>query len=283
MKNIILFYLFLLASPYAFTQQSQLSDHNSQKGKMYFYWGWNRSLYSKSDITFTGADYGFEIKNVIAKDRQSVFGADPYLNPARATIPQYNFRLGYFISNHWDISFGIDHMKYVVQDYQTVKISVFDDSPLTPYEGVYNDYDISTTSDFLLFEHTDGLNYINLGIRRSDNIVALDWVAFNLTEGIGAGALYPKTNTTLFRKERYDEFHWSGYSFDVMVGINAKFFDVFFIQSELKGGYVNMPNIRTTNSTDDKASQSFFFGQINILFGGIIHLSPNSKRKQPTN
>lgn len=282
MKNIFLVHLILLASTYAFTQQSYQVDPDAQKGKLYFYWGWNRSLYSKSDITFTGADYGFEIKNVVAKDRQSGFGVDPYFNPARATIPQYNFRLGYFISNHWDISFAIDHMKYVVQDYQTVKISVFDDSKLTPYDGTYNDYDISTTSDFLLFEHTDGLNYINLAVRRSDNIATIKRLAINLTEGLGAGALYPKTNTTLFRQERYDEFHWSGYGFDAMVGVNAKFLDVFFIQTELKGGYINMPKIRTTNSTTDKASQSFFFGQINILFGGIIHLAANSKRKQPT-
>jgi len=233
-------------------------------------------LYSKSDFTFTGADYGFEIKDVVAKDRQSPFGIDPYLNPARATIPQYNFRLGYFINNHWDISFGIDHMKYVVQDNQTIKISVFDDSPLTPYDGTYNNYDISTTSDFLLFEHTDGLNYINAAFRRSDNIATIEWLSFNFTEGVGIGALYPKTNTTLFRKERYDEFRWSGFGFDAMVGVNAKFLNVFFVQSELKGGYINMPNIRTTNSTADKASQLFYFGQINILFGGIIHLSQDS-------
>ena len=27
------------------------------------------------------------------------------------TIPQYNFRLGYYLNDHWNVSLGIDHMK----------------------------------------------------------------------------------------------------------------------------------------------------------------------------
>jgi hypothetical protein len=38
-----------------------------------------------------------------------------------------------------------------------------------------------------------------------------------------------------------------------------------------------MPDIRTTLSIDDKASQSFFFSQLNIVIGGIINLNKKTK------
>lgn len=77
----------------------------------------------------------------------------------------------------------------------------------------------------------------------------------------------PKTNTTLLNNERYDEFHLSGYGINATVGINVSFFNYFFVQTELKGGYINMPDIRTTQSPLDNASQDFFFAQLNIVFG----------------
>jgi hypothetical protein len=30
------------------------------------------------------------------------------------TIPQTNFRMGYFISDHYSLAIGVDHMKYVL-------------------------------------------------------------------------------------------------------------------------------------------------------------------------
>jgi hypothetical protein len=35
------------------------------------------------------------------------------------TIPQTNFKLGYFINDHYSIALGADHMKYVVTQDQT--------------------------------------------------------------------------------------------------------------------------------------------------------------------
>ncbi len=74
------------------------------------------------------------------------------------------------------------------------------------------------------------------------------------------------------RKERYDDFHVAGYGISAKAGLNFTFFKHFFIQTELKGGYINMPDIRTTHNTDDKASQDFYFIQTIIAFGGIFRI-----------
>jgi hypothetical protein len=247
---------------------------------LYFYWGWNWDQFSKSDIRFTGTDYDFTLSKVVANDRQSPFAFNIYLNPANMTIPQYNFRVGYFIKNNWDISFGIDHMKYVMQNDQTVEISGNIKNTGTEYDGDYSGEDIVLTKDFLQFEHTDGLNYGNLEVRRSDQIFDFNKTKINFTGGLGFGLLIPRTNTTLLNNERYDEFHFAGYGLHAVAGINVTFFNKFFVQSEIKGGFIDMPDIRTTNSTSDKGRQDFFFSQINVVIGGIINL--NKKTKVPS-
>lgn len=262
--------LTIIFTSLAFCQKQPSSKKSSHKGEFYIYWGWNRAGYSNSDINFSGNNYNFTLKEVTANDRQSDFDPSIYFVPTRASIPQYNFRMGYFITDNYNISLGMDHMKYVVNQNQVVKISGYISNTGTEYDGTYDNDDITITDDFLLFEHTDGLNYVNLEARRFDEIFDLNKVKINLTEGLGLGLLIPRTNTTLLNNERYDEFHLAGYGIDGIIGVNVSIIDLFFVQTEFKGGYINMPSIRTTNSESDGASQHFFFSQLNIVFGVTI-------------
>jgi hypothetical protein len=193
------------------------------------------------------------------------------------TIPQTNMRIGYFISDHFNISIGFDHMKYVMYNDRRVDYSGY-----YPNAGSYNENpangQLTLDEDFLLFEHTDGLNYINTEIARVDDISSIfkirntDKFQINLTEGIGGGFLYPKTNTTLLGKERHDDFNVAGFGLAAKVGLNFTFFKYFFIQTELKGGYIEMNNIRTTNDSADSAEQNFWFLQRILTIGGIFRI-----------
>ena len=270
---------FCVFSQYTFSQETvenpeKYTAHN--KGKFYIFWGGNRESFSKSDIRFKGADYDFTLHNVAAHDKPKGFHID-YFNPARMTIPQTNLRIGYFISDHYNISIGFDHMKYVMYNDRRVSYSGYYPNP-----GTYNenpaDGELTLDEDFLLFEHTDGLNYVNTEISRVDDISKLfrigntDKIQVNITEGIGGGFLYPKTNTTLLGKDRYDEFNIAGYGVSVKVGLNVTFFKYFFIQTELKGGYIEMNNIRTTQDKADSAEQNFWFLQKILTIGGIFRI-----------
>ncbi|MFN8254578.1 MAG: hypothetical protein U0W24_02740 [Bacteroidales bacterium] len=279
MKKIKSIFIFLmLFSVKGLSQPQSLNNQvRSRKGDLYFYWGWNWSWYSNSDIEYKGSGYDFKLYNVIANDRQTPFDWNTYFNPMRITIPQYNFRLGYFLNNHYDISIGVDHMKYVVQQEQMVKISGNISNTETQYDGSYSNDDILITEGFLKFEHTDGLNYVNFELRRYDQVIDWNKVKIGLTEGAGTGFLLPRTNTTLLNKQRYDEFHLAGYGISAVFGVNILIYKYFFIQSEVKGGFIHMPDIRTTMSESDKASQHFFFGQANILFGANFNLSRKNK------
>lgn len=246
------------------------------KGKIYVYWGGNRDFYTNSNIHFKGENYDFTLNDVKAHDKPKGWHVD-YVNPARMTIPQTNLRVGYFITDKYNISLGVDHMKYVMYNDKTVGYS-----GNYPDRGSYgeavSDGNILLTEDFLKFEHTDGLNYVNIEFSRVDDfskylgIRDTDKVQFNFTGGIGAGVLYPKTNSTLMNKDRHDDFHISGYGISAKVGLNITFWKYIFVQTELKGGYINMGDIRTTHSSVDKASQSFLFGETVIAVGGIFRV-----------
>ncbi len=270
---------FCVFSQYAFSQETvetpeKYTAHN--KGKFYIFWGGNRETYSKSDINFKGSDYNFTIYDVEAHDKPKGWNLD-YVNPARMTIPQTNFRIGYFINDHYNISIGLDHMKYVMNNNKRVNYSGYYPNAGSYDENPTNDQ-LTLTEDFLLFEHTDGLNYISTEVSRVDDIskyIGLpntDKFQINITEGLGGGFLYPKTNATLLEKERHDDFHISGYGLSAKAGLNITFFKYFFIQAELKGGYINMNDIRTTKDPIDKASQDFWFFQRTIALGGIFRI-----------
>jgi len=270
--------------------------HN--KGKFFVSWGGNRESYTKSDVNFRGKDYNFTVNDMKAHDKPKGYHID-YVNPANMTIPQTNFRMGYFFSDHYSVAIGWDHMKYVMTQNQianvTGNINLPADQAGSYYNGDYNNTPVDMSQHgaqeggiaggtqgnppaFLMYEHTDGLNYINTEVSRHDDISKLfgitntDKVQINLTEGLGAGLLYPKTNTTLLGKERHDDFHISGYGLSAKAGINFTFFKYFYLQGELKGGYINMQDIKTTRSNDDSASQDFFFLQRIIAVGGIFRI-----------
>jgi hypothetical protein len=255
-------------------KKERYTAHN--KGKFTVSWGGNREKFTDSDIHFIGDDYNFVVNNATAHDKPKGWHID-YITPGRMTVPQTNFKLGYFVTDKYSISIGVDHMKYVMTQNQTANITgVIDGNP--PFNGSYANTPTVLTEDFLMFEHTDGLNYVYSEFARQDDISHwfgiknTDKFQVNINEGFGIGVLYPKTNTTLLGKERYDEFHVSGYGTSLKAGINLTFFKYFTIEGVLKGGYINMQDIRTTKSTSDKAKQEFFFGETIIAFGGIFRL-----------
>ncbi|CAM2938330.1 hypothetical protein SAMN05444143_11275 [Flavobacterium succinicans] len=277
MKTSYYYFVLFLTTTIAFAQENTTERYTAHnKGKFFISWGGNRESYSKSDVTFTGKDYRFTVADMRAHDKPKGWHID-YINPTKMTIPQTNLRLGYFFSDHYSVAIGVDHMKYVMTQNQTANVTGQINGPI--HNDIYNNTPVDFSDEsFLTFEHTDGLNYINTEVSRHDDISKLfkigntDKIQINLTEGIGFGVLYPKTNTQLLGKERYDEFHLAGFGTSIKAGLNITFFKYFYVQGELKGGYINMNDIRTTINPEDRASQDFFFFQRILAVGGKFRI-----------
>src|ERR1035437_7146184 len=69
-----------------------------RKGTFFFYWGYNRAAFSNSDIRLWGDGYDFKITNVSALDEPDKLSKE-YINPGTFTVPQYNYRLGYYLTD----------------------------------------------------------------------------------------------------------------------------------------------------------------------------------------
>lgn len=251
-----------------------------KRGRWFLSWGWNRSAYTTSDIHFTGADYDLTLHDVRATDRPTPVSMD-YMNPLQLTVPQTDLRIGWFFRDHYSIALGFDHMKYVMSQDQVVRADGhIDDSG--PFAGSsYDNEEITLTEDFLKFEHSDGLNFIHLELARHDRLAHVEALRMDVTvsEGIDAGVLVPRTASRFLGMPLSDRYHLSGFGLAAKAGFNLTFFDLFFVGMDLKGGYIGLPDIRTSNNTSDRAEQHFAFVEGIVLFGVTLDLG---KEKEAT-
>ncbi|MDO5614927.1 MAG: hypothetical protein Q4G16_01965, partial [Cruoricaptor ignavus] len=212
--------------------------------------------------------------DVVARDRQTPFKFGTYFNPTKVTIPQTNAKIGYFIKDNVALVLSLDHMKYVMKQNQTVDFSG-EISDANYAAMVQNGQVDLTNGEFLTFEHTDGLNYINLGLEKHKNILNKNKFDIVWAYGAGAGVIIPKSNVVLMGNERSDRFHLAGFGLDARTSLNFVFWKHVMARVEAKYGYINMPDIKTTLQNSDKAMQDFAFAQINFGIGYTFNTRKN--------
>jgi hypothetical protein len=241
----------------------------NKKGSSFLTWGWNGGVYTKSTIKMQGDNYNLTLKKAIARDKHTEISYYNYLHIGRITIPQTNFRLGYFLKDDLALIIGIDHMKYVVKQNQNIHVKGFINKPGN-YAGNYNQ-SIILKDDFLTFEHTDGLNFVHVGLEKYNCLYKNNKQAkikLNYFYGADVGVLVPKTNVKFLDYERTDRFHVSGYGIAAKLGIQASFWKHVIIRAEGKLGFINMPDIILhKKGINGKAKQNFGFAQANAQIG----------------
>lgn len=237
----------------------------SRKGEWFVHWGYNFSWYDTSDLNFKGPGYDFTLKDVVAHDRPSKLSLD-YINPLEITIPQFNFRFGYFFKDNYSVSIGWDHMKYVMDIPQTVNVTGYINPTISnpaistgAFAGTYNNAPVTITEDMLTFEHTDGFNYVSAEVERYDDI----WVSrsqknmLTLESGLGIGFMIPRTDVRLFGVGENNYWNFAGYGISAKAGLKFHFTKKFYLQNSTKVGFTDLSRIHTTGRNDiDKASQT---------------------------
>ncbi|MBK9536978.1 MAG: hypothetical protein IPO10_17735 [Flavobacteriales bacterium] len=251
-------------------------SHPASKGSFFVYWGYNRSMYSWSDIHFDGSNYDFTLRHVKASDRQVPFSVKEYFNPKNIWIPQYNYRIGYFLKDRWAISLGLDHMKYVVDQGQTVRMdgSVSPDRSARYGSDVGLSRDVVIEPELLTYEHSDGLNLLSVDLDHYD----LLWMSKNeryylrAYEGLHVGPVIPRTDVRLFGEGINNRFNIAGYGVGAQVGLHLTFLKHFFLRNTLKAGWIDLPNVLTTGKSEDHAGQHFWFVQHAVVLGGQFRI-----------
>ena len=245
----------------------------SNKGKFYFFWGYNRSLHAKSDITLVGPDYNFTLKDVEAKDLPKDFSS-VYFDPTKFTVPQFNFRVGYFINDKYSIAAGWDHMKYRSVNGSAATIDGYIGVTASPvYAGIYNNQKIIMDQNHLVkMEHSDGFNVVNLNLERLDFIywTTNENLALELVSGAGLGIAMPWTNSFVFGERNDDRPHFSGMGAQIFVAPEVLFFKRIFFRYTAQFGFANMWDIAITpksDKSDTHAEQTIFYFERSAVLG----------------
>jgi hypothetical protein len=272
-KNIFLI-LVLLISGHAYGQKySYKKKFGTQKNAMYFYWGYNRSIYTKSNINFIGPQYNFTLLKAAAKDRPSN-QFKTYVNPATISVPQFNVRVGWYYKHRWDWSIGYDHMKYVMRDYQYLYVNgVIDGTTNSTLSGTYTNANgkILIRENDLHYENTNGLNYISVQLNNTAPIYKTNDKKFAIQRrfGVGIGAVVTQTDFNWDGVTYHSNFQLTGFGLSGHAGVRFDFFNRFFLQNNFAAGYINLPKNGTIQGQGHYAKHSFLYGSWEIV-GGVL-------------
>lgn len=248
----------------------------TQKNAMYLYWGYNRSIYSKSDVNFYGPTYNFLVKDLAASDRPSR-DFSTYVNLQSISVPQFNIRLGWYYKFRWDISVGYDHMKYVMDRGQTLYINgVVGETTSSELSGVYTDADglIPIRHEDLHYENTNGLNYISVQLTNTAPLYKTRNRKFAIQRrlGFGMGPVVTQTDFTWDGLQYHTKFGLSGYGLSLNTGVRFDFFNRFFFQSNWSGGFIHLPKNRIAPNDEFFAKHKFVFGQWDLVAGVLFYV-----------
>ncbi len=271
-KLALLILVAMTISPDILQGQAVEEDY-IRKNSFFVTWGYNRSHYNDTDIRFKGDDFDFKLEGVSAHDDPSPFEGDIYLNPLKFTIPQFDFRAGFFIGENTSISLGWDHMKYVVTRYQSARITGTISSTFSEDEaGTYNDQRFDLRPSFLQLEHTDGLNFVRAGVEHHGNFWNDKRNYFHLDAFLGAaaGPVITWTDTEIDGVSYRNWLHASGWGMSAQLGVRMRYKNIFFLQYQHQFGYMNLGDIIIMNDSPNRASHKIRFNEQSISIGAQL-------------
>ena len=285
MKYSILI-LALVFTPLLSTAQSTWKNKKQKvshaKGTLFGYWGYNRSKYTKSNMRFVGAGYDFTLQGAKAHDNPSS-DLSTYFSIKTITVPQFNARIGYYFKNHWAISFGYDHMKYIFQDHNEVLLSGKIDpgvDNVTNWSGVYSGVPVVTDRNTFHYENSDGLNYLRFELLRTDMLVAFgtkDQFAISSNLSVGAGSLLSFNDFTFAGQKNMRTISMSGYGISGHASLRFEFFRHVFIQTKFGGGFNHQVKVRTRpNDPSAFARHSYGYVSFNTTVGFLLYIHPTN-------
>ncbi len=204
----------------------------------------------------------YQLRNVRSHDLP---GWDKGLFTTPITIPQYNYRIGYFFNRKKGLAFEInfDHTKHIIQDGQQVKIAGTlngrqVDSSIHFSEGNGFNYFLNNGANFLLFNIVKRWNWQESKTGK----IKIDALA-----KAGIGPVIPHVQNTLFGQPNDAGFQLGGWNMGVEAGLRATFYKHVYLEFTNKLDYARYSNLKVYQGT---ASQAFGTYELILSVGFTI-------------
>lgn len=245
-RSLIFLFGNLLLIPTSFAQSPE--NVVGGKGRFYLSWGYNKEWYTLSDIHVRqeslGNDYTF--KSVWGKDKpgwdtKSIF-------KQAISIPQYNYRIGYWFKDDWAIEINFDHTKFQVEQQQLLHM-----------KGTLNHAPVDTyfvNRGNLLWQLNNGANFFLFNLVKRFQMPKLNYKNFNtslLLKG-GVGFMVPHVENTILGKSNDPGFQFGGWDVGVEVALRFTFFKYVYLEYCNKLVYARYSGLRVY---EGKARQAF--------------------------
>jgi hypothetical protein len=253
-------FLCILYTAFLFSQSKIVKD-----GEFYFSWGYNTEWYTKSNINVSQPSLNNNVTfvNIVAHDHK---GWDEHLLKTQLTIPQYNYRIGYFFNKKqdWGFEINFDHTKYVVDHNQNVEM-----------KGIYHGRNIDTmvvsSPNTIQWQLNNGANFLEFNLVKKIKILDV-WKSNIRLDGLlkfGAGPNIPHVQNTIFGNDNYPHFQFSGFNVDADAAVRLTFFKHIFFELYDKVVYARYWGLRLYDGT---GKQAFGCYELALVIGGTFKL-----------
>src|SRR5215831_12417960 len=232
--NVILAITFLmLAAP-------QLTQAQSRKGEFYFSWGYNTEWYTRSNVGVYQPNLGNDYKfvNITGHDHR---GWDEGLFSKALSIPQYNYRIGYFFNKKKGLAFEInfDHTKFIFAD-QNARL-----------KGQLDGKQIDTTIAFnqqngFFYYLNNGANFLLFNIVKRWKLYESPNKKFKLDflgKG-GIGPVIPHVENSFFGMKNKPHFQSGGWNVGAEGAFRATFFKTVYFEFCNKVDYARYSHLQ---------------------------------------
>ena len=260
----------ILLSVYSCNAQDQRIH---RKGEFYFSWGYNKDWYPKSTVKINQPDLGnkYQYKNVKAHDHPGWDEKDFFSKDL--TIPQYNYRIGYFFNDkkNMGVEINFDHTKFIITDGQTINIrgnfkKRYIDSTVIFSESNGFFYYLNNGANFLLFNLTKRCEW-----SQSKNI-KIDFLG-----KAGIGPVIPHVENSFFGQKNIPGFQFGGWNIGVESAIRATFFRHIYLEFAGKLDHARYSNLKIHSGT---AKHAFSTAELILSLGYTIKQHGNIKNKR---
>lgn len=236
---------FLLTSYTFFAQTTE----KERKGEFYFSWGYNTEWYTRSDVHISQPALGndYTLNNVQGHDHR---GWDEGLFSKALSIPQYNYRIGYFFNKKrgLGVEINFDHTKYIITDGQTINFTGTKDGitngSINFSEANGYHYFLNNGANFLLFNFVKRWNWLG---KTTKNFKV------DLLGKVGVGPVIPHVDNSFAGLQNKPHFQFGGWNAGVEAALRVTFYKYVFLEYCNKLDYARYSNLKSYEGTAKQA------------------------------
>jgi hypothetical protein len=246
-----------------------------RKGEFYFSWGYNTEWYTKSNVKVNQPELGndYQFHQITGHDRR---GWDEGLFTKALTIPQYNYRIGYFFDRLKGLGFELnfDHTKFIFKDGQMANV-----------KGKLGGRQVDTS---VLFSEANGFYYyLNNGANFFLFNFVKRWKVYESKDGkfrldllgkAGIGPVVPHVQNSFFGHPNDQHFQLGGWNVGVEGNIKATFFKYVFLEYGSKLDYARYFGLRIYKGT---ASHAFGTYEMMLNLGATFPMGKRVATQAP--